>query len=350
MTDTTLRTPASRATRWPWSRPARVTRRPRRTWRRSSPTGSAAPSASTCPATRAARAPTPGLRAAIGERALALDICQDIEGIDTGPKPTPYERAESLAADAYGAERCWFLTNGATQGNHALTLALAKPGCHVLVQRNSHASVVDGLVLSGGMASFVSPEYDDELGMAHGVTPEALDEALRREPEISAVFIVSPTYYGMAADIAGLRRGRPPPRRRADRRHRLGLALRIPPGAARFAAAPRRRRGACLHAQDRRLDDPVSDAARRRDRTGSTPTRSHGASDWSARRAPTRCCSHRWTPPGASSPSTARRCWTARSRRRSAPARRSTRSPGSRSSARAWSGARASPAGTRCGS
>jgi arginine decarboxylase len=145
----------------------------------------------------------PGLRAAIGERALALDICQDIEGIDVGPRPTPYERAEELAAIAYDAGQTWFLTNGATQGNHALTLALAKPGDHVLVQRNSHASVVDGLVLSGGMASFVSPEYDDELGMAHGVTPQALQQALEREPSISAVFMVSPTYYGMAADVAG---------------------------------------------------------------------------------------------------------------------------------------------------
>jgi arginine decarboxylase len=145
----------------------------------------------------------PGLRAAIGERALALDICQDIEGIDVGPTPTPYEQAELLAASAYDAERCWFLTNGATQGNHALMLALAKPGDHVLVQRNSHASIVDGLVLSGGRASFVSPEYHDELGMAHGVTPEALDQALTRSPEISAVFIVSPTYYGMAADVRG---------------------------------------------------------------------------------------------------------------------------------------------------
>ncbi|MGO9972527.1 MAG: aminotransferase class I/II-fold pyridoxal phosphate-dependent enzyme [Solirubrobacteraceae bacterium] len=145
----------------------------------------------------------PGLRSAIGERALALDICQDIEGIDVGPSPTPYERAEELAAIAYGARRTWFLTNGASQGNHALCLALAKPGTHVLVQRNSHASVVDGLVLSGGMASFVAPEYDAELGMAHGVTPAALDQALEREPDISAAFIVSPTYYGMAADIRG---------------------------------------------------------------------------------------------------------------------------------------------------
>ena len=145
----------------------------------------------------------PGLRSAIGERALALDICQDIEGIDTGVTPTPYQRAEELAAVCYSAGRTWFLTNGATQGNHALCLALAKPGRHVLVQRNSHASIVDGLVLSGGMASFVSPEYDAELGMAHGVTAEALDAALRRSPDISTAFIVSPTYYGMAADVGG---------------------------------------------------------------------------------------------------------------------------------------------------
>jgi arginine decarboxylase len=145
----------------------------------------------------------PGLRSAIGERALALDICQDIEGIDTGPTPTPYQRAEELAAACYGAGQTWFLTNGATQGNHALCLALARPGRHVLVQRNSHASIVDGLVLSGGMASFVNPEYDPELGMAHGVTPEALERALARAPDIGAVFIVSPTYYGMVADVAG---------------------------------------------------------------------------------------------------------------------------------------------------
>jgi arginine decarboxylase len=145
----------------------------------------------------------PGLRAALGARALLLDVPQDIEGIDLGPSPTPYERAEQLAAEAYGASRTWFLTNGATQGNHALCLALAPPGGRVIVQRNSHASVIDGLVLSGGSTTFVSPEYDDELGMALGVTPEALAQALGDQPTATAAFIVSPTYYGMAADIEG---------------------------------------------------------------------------------------------------------------------------------------------------
>jgi lysine decarboxylase len=39
--------------------------------------------------------------------------------------------------------------------------------------------------------------------MAHGVMPEALAGALERTPGARAAFIVSPTYYGMAADIPG---------------------------------------------------------------------------------------------------------------------------------------------------
>jgi lysine decarboxylase len=147
----------------------------------------------------------PGLVAAIGRAALSADVPADIHGIDLGPSPTPYEQAEALAAEAYGAARSWFLTNGATQGNHALTLALAPLGAPVIVQRNSHASVVDGLVLSGGRPTYLAPEYEAELGMAHGVTPEALERVLHAAagPPPRAAFIVSPTYYGMAADVAG---------------------------------------------------------------------------------------------------------------------------------------------------
>jgi arginine decarboxylase len=157
----------------------------------------------------------PGVRKAIGTDALAADIPQDVHGIDLGPSPTPYERAEQLAAEAFGAERSFFLTNGATQGNHTLCLALAPPGARIVTQRNSHASIVDGLVLSGGLPHFVAPEYDAELGITHCVTPEALERALREAPDARAAFLVSPTYYGMAADVAGC----------AEVAHRAGVPL-----------------------------------------------------------------------------------------------------------------------------
>jgi len=146
----------------------------------------------------------PGVRKAIGVDGLAADVPHDIYGIDLGPSPTPYERAELLAAEAFGAAQSWFLTNGATQGNHALCLALAPLGTRIVAQRNSHASIVDGLVLSGGLPSFVAPEHDAERGITHCVTPAALEQALRETPDAQAAFIVSPTYFGMAADVAAL--------------------------------------------------------------------------------------------------------------------------------------------------
>ena len=116
----------------------------------------------------------PALRNIIGVHAFLVDIPQDTRGIDVAPPdPPPFQQAQELAADLYEAGRTWFLHNGATQGNHSLCLALTSLGREAVVQRNSHGSLVDGLVLSGGVPRWVSPAYDDELGMAHGVTPSS---------------------------------------------------------------------------------------------------------------------------------------------------------------------------------
>jgi arginine decarboxylase len=141
---------------------------------------------------------------AIGERALGLDIPALVEGIDVGPEPTPFERAQALAADAWGARRSWFLINGASQGNHVALLALAHSGSEVVVQRNAHSSAVDALVLSGLRPRFAAPELDPELHIAHCLTPEALDAALAETPAAVGATVVSPTYFGAVADVAGL--------------------------------------------------------------------------------------------------------------------------------------------------
>ena len=108
------------------------------------------------------------------------DIPQDIHGIDLGPSPTPYERAERLAAEAFGAERTFFLTNGATQGNHALCLALAPLGARSSRSATRTRRSSTGSCSAAGSRSFVAPEYDGELGITHCVTPAALEAALAR--------------------------------------------------------------------------------------------------------------------------------------------------------------------------
>ncbi|HEX6620380.1 MAG TPA: aminotransferase class I/II-fold pyridoxal phosphate-dependent enzyme [Solirubrobacteraceae bacterium] len=159
------------------------------------------------PGHKGGRAADGGLREALSDGALALDLPTLIEGVDVAAGGVaPYEVARGLAADAWGARRTWFLTNGASQGNLAACLAIAQRGDRVVVQRTVHGSTIDGLVLAGLEPTFVAPEVDVELGLAHCVLPSALDAALARTPGAAAAIVVSPTYYGAAADVAGLAR------------------------------------------------------------------------------------------------------------------------------------------------
>src|SRR5205814_2996612 len=134
----------------------------------------------------------PGLRRAIGDKALALDIPALTEGIDLGPEPTAFQQAQLLAADAWGAKRTWFLTGGASQGNHVAALALAHTGDAAVVQRNAHSSTIDGIILSGLRPTFVAPALDGELGIAHCLTPESLDAALDATSDATGALVVSP--------------------------------------------------------------------------------------------------------------------------------------------------------------
>ncbi len=150
----------------------------------------------------------PALAALAGEGALAMDIPMFTEGVDLPgpgePGPSPFARSLALAAEAWGARRTWFLTDGASQGNHAACLALRGRGHHAVVQRSVHTSVIDGAILAGLRLEFVLPHVDLGLGIAHGVTPGDLDAVLARHPGASGAYVVSPSYFGAVSDVAGL--------------------------------------------------------------------------------------------------------------------------------------------------
>ena len=221
--------------------------RPRRTSTPSSPTGSAARGASTSRATRAAPAPTPGC-ARRSATARWRSTSRRTSGASTsGPRRRPTSEAERLAAEAYGAARTWFLTNGATQGNHALCLALAPLG----TQRRGAAQLAR---VAGRRARAVRRAPALRRARVRrrarawrtASRPGRWREALEAAPDARAAFIVSPTYYGMAADVEALRAVAHAAGRAADRRPVVGPALRLPRGAAAQRAGAGRRRRAHL--------------------------------------------------------------------------------------------------------
>ncbi|WP_254047438.1 aminotransferase class I/II-fold pyridoxal phosphate-dependent enzyme [Streptomyces aureus] len=161
-----------------------------------------------------AAAPGSDLARFFGSRITAMDFPPLLDGIDLGAD-TPLDKALALAAEAWGARRTWFLTNGASQGNQIASMVAPSLGRTLVVQRSVHSSVIDGLVLSGMDAVFVQPSVDPEQGIAHGVTAMDVAAALERTPGAAAVYIVSPSYFGAVADVRAI----------ADTAHAAGVPL-----------------------------------------------------------------------------------------------------------------------------
>ena len=153
------------------------------------------------PAHRLERGVGSRLKHMLGAGAFRYDL-SEAEGLDDLHRPEgAILKAQQLAAELYGADRSWFLVNGTTCGNEAMILSAAGPGEKIMVPRNAHKSVLMRLILSGAQPVWITPEYSSEWGMFGPVTPEAVEAAFRREPECRAVFVVSPTYYGICSNL-----------------------------------------------------------------------------------------------------------------------------------------------------
>jgi len=147
---------------------------------------------------------SPLLAQLLGSQVFQADL-PELPGLDNlqAPEGVLLE-AQQLAAEAFCANRTWFLTNGSTAGVLAALLATCRPGDQVIVPRNCHQSVISGLILAGAIPVFVYPEYDAVCDLAHCITPAAVTAALQHHPQAKAVFMLSPTYYGVCGDVAGM--------------------------------------------------------------------------------------------------------------------------------------------------
>ncbi|OBK26663.1 aminotransferase class I/II-fold pyridoxal phosphate-dependent enzyme [Mycobacterium asiaticum] len=114
-------------------------------------------------------------------------------------------RAEDLMADAVGADTAFFSTCGSSLSVKAAMLAVAggdRGG--LLVTRDSHKSIVAGLIFSGVQPRWITPQWDSERHFSHPPSPEQVEDAWRRHPDAAGALIVSPSPYGTCADIGAI--------------------------------------------------------------------------------------------------------------------------------------------------
>ncbi|MFF0818602.1 aminotransferase class I/II-fold pyridoxal phosphate-dependent enzyme [Rhodococcus sp. NPDC003318] len=113
--------------------------------------------------------------------------------------------AEELMADAVGAEQSFFSTCGSSLSVKAAMMAVAgnNPG-GLLLGRDSHKSVVAGLIFSGVMPRWITPRWDADMHFSHPPSPDQVRAGWERHPDGAGALVVSPSPYGTCADIAGI--------------------------------------------------------------------------------------------------------------------------------------------------
>lgn len=114
------------------------------------------------------------------------------------------QEAQVLAADAFGAEESFFLVNGSTVGVHAMIMGVCGPGDKLIVSRDCHKSVINGLILAGAIPVYIRTGFNREFGISTGTLVSEVQKALDENPDAAGVLITRPNYYGLCCDIEEL--------------------------------------------------------------------------------------------------------------------------------------------------
>lgn len=134
---------------------------------------------------------TPGHKGALNGR--------DITEIGADGSLFPAEElvaAQEEAAAFYRADACRFLVCGSSMGIKA---AVMSAGGGVLAVRGRHRCADEGAALARVNVADLDNTFDN--GVYLPPTPKQVEEGLRRHPDVAAVLIVSPDYYGRTASL-----------------------------------------------------------------------------------------------------------------------------------------------------
>lgn len=129
----------------------------------------------------------------------------EIAGFDNLAEPEEILLSlKKRAARLWHSEEAYPLVNGSTCGILAGIYATVPHGGSVIVARNCHKSVYNGLQLVNAKVTYLMPEQEKVTGIYGSITPEAVEEALKRVPDTKLVIVTSPTYEGIVSDVEGI--------------------------------------------------------------------------------------------------------------------------------------------------
>ena len=109
--------------------------------------------------------------------------------------------AQQLLAKTYGVKKAYFMVNGSTGGNLCSIFAAFNEGDEVLVERNCHKSIYNGLILRKLKVKYIEPLIDEKLGIFLPPDKKNIYEAIEQCENLKGIILTYPSYFGITYDI-----------------------------------------------------------------------------------------------------------------------------------------------------
>jgi arginine decarboxylase len=129
-------------------------------------------------------------------------------GLDSLLQPKgPLKKAQQKAAQAFGAEHTFFVTNGTSTANKIVQQALIRPGDVVLVDRDCHKSHHYGLMLAGAFPAYLDSYPIQEYSMYGAVPLRVIKEKLvslskaNRLDKVKMLLLTNCTFDGLVYNV-----------------------------------------------------------------------------------------------------------------------------------------------------
>ncbi|WP_432410560.1 aminotransferase class I/II-fold pyridoxal phosphate-dependent enzyme [Rasiella sp. SM2506] len=129
-------------------------------------------------------------------------------GLDSLLQPTgPLKKAQEMAADTYGAQRTFFVTNGTSTANKIVLQAIIEPGDLVLIDRDCHKSHHYGMVLAGAYPVYLDSYPIQEYSMYGAVPLKSIKEKMLqlkkagRLDKVKMLLLTNCTFDGLVYNV-----------------------------------------------------------------------------------------------------------------------------------------------------
>lgn len=111
------------------------------------------------------------------------------------------KESQELLAKYYGVKKAHFLVNGSSSGNLSSIFAAFNEGDEVLVERNCHKSVYNGLILRKLKVRYIEPVVFGDGGLFLPPDKNNIYSALQKCDNPKGIILTYPNYFGISYDM-----------------------------------------------------------------------------------------------------------------------------------------------------